>query len=308
MHVAVSGASGFIGRRVVHSLLARGCHVTSPQDGVRGLEFAPLRSTWTQARLVPASAVEHLRLSSAVCGDESPKTLVHLAWANVQDVNSLSHREAVSGHAMFVRRAIEAGVSHIVGVGSCFEYGLREGRLTEDCPVRPVTPYAEAKARLHESLEALASDAGASLTWLRPFYVYGHGQPPTTLWGQLHAAIERGDVEFPMSLGEQTRDYLPVGQMGELIAEVSTREPRDHTVLNVCSGEGVRVLDLVRSWISAAGSPIKPKPGALSYSTQEPLHAYGSTERLHDHLRLAAVCASPVADQAGAREHDESTS
>jgi dTDP-6-deoxy-L-talose 4-dehydrogenase (NAD+) len=162
---------------------------------------------------------------------------------------------------------------------------MTEGLLSEEMAVRPTTAYADAKVRLHDSIRNLAGSTASRLTWLRPFYVYGPGQPSTTLWGQLHAAIARGDKVFPMSPGQQTRDYLPAEEMGRLIAEVAVRQPGPSPVLNVCSGTSSRILDMVRDWIAASGSDIREAPGALPYAQYEPMDAVGSRESLNQLLR-----------------------
>lgn len=282
MHIAVTGARGFIGRRVVEALSGLGVRVTS----IERLEHRSESPIW-----LPHLAVNRRWLDFAAHGGSiqnecgSPDVLIHLAWGGLPNYGSSHHLEReLPLHASFLSGAIRSGTPHVIVAGTCFEYGLAEGVLEETMPARPTTPYAEAKVRLHEALDSTAATTGAALTWLRPFYVFGSGQPITTLWGQLHAAIERGDAEFPMSGGEQTRDYLSATQMGTLIAEVAVTPPRKQQILNVCSGVGVTIRDLVARWIFDSGADIRPRLGAFPYSSVEPMHARGSTERLQMHL------------------------
>ncbi len=287
MLVAVTGARGFIGRRVVQSLLHLGADVciiersSSPQEGPADGP-SPAGVLQVHRRTFDLSNQEE-QVHDA-CG--APDVLVHLAWGMVQDVLSSDHiSEELPLHESFLRRALLSGTPHVIATGTCFEYGRTEGVLFEDTPTRPITPYAEAKVRLHESIRSVAEGAASDLTWLRPFYVYGEGQPTTTLWGQLHAAIERDDGEFPMSHGQQCRDYLHVEEMGRLIAEIAIRVPAISPVLNVCSGTSSRVIDLVNEWIERSGSQIRPVAGAIPSSPFEPASSVGSRSRLDAHLR-----------------------
>lgn len=287
MRVAVTGAWGFIGRRVVASLLRLGAEViTLTRPGSSHDAFSGFGGTSGY----PVIENREINLSHPIgsvneaCGD--PDVLLHLAWSGVQDVHSLRHiTHELPLHASFLGAALRSGIPHVLAVGSCFEYGMTEGLLTEEIAVRPTTAYADAKVRLHDYIRNLAESTASSLTWLRPFYVYGPGQPNTTVWGQLQAAIARGDTIFPMSPGQQTRDYLPVEEMGRLIAEVAVRPPGPSPVLNVCSGTSSRMLDIVRNWISASGSDIREAPGALPYAPSEPMNAVGSRESLNQLLR-----------------------
>lgn len=281
MLVAVTGARGFIGRRVVESLLRLGAEVCVVQRAPSPLNRPNMgwSSTAVPLRGRTLDLSDRCGHVHAACG--APDVLVHLAWGMVQDVHSPDHLfKELPLHESFLRRALLSGTPHVIAVGTCFEYGRTEGLLTEDTPTRPTTPYAEAKVRLHESVRAVAERTKSDLTWLRPFYVYGPGQPSTTLWGQLHAAIKRGDEEFPMSLGQQRRDYLEVEEMGRLIAAIAVRAPAVLPVLNVCSGTSARVIDLVNEWIERSGSRIRPVPGALPYSPLEPMSSVGSRSRL----------------------------
>ena len=285
MHIAVSGSRGFIGRRVVETLLNWGVRVTS----IERLERRNEPSVWPNHVAVDRRWIDLSAKSRSIhedCG--FPDALIHLAWGGLPNYSAPHHLEReLPLHTLFLSGALQSGTPHVIAAGTCFEYGLAEGRLEESTPTQPITSYAEAKVQLHEAVERIANVTGGALTWLRLFYVFGPGQPESTLWGQLHAAIARGDLMFPMSGGQQKRDYLHVNAMSRLIAEVAIRPPSEHSVLNVCSGDAIRIRDLVDSWIEDSKAPIVPVLSALPYSASEPMTAYGSRERLNQRLRSA---------------------
>src|SRR6185312_10293149 len=57
------------------------------------------------------------------------------------------------------RSAREAGVGRFVFASSCSMYGAASGDdlVTEDAPLRPLTPYAESKVRAEEAILDLAT-------------------------------------------------------------------------------------------------------------------------------------------------------
>ena len=99
----------------------------------------------------------------------------------------------------------------------------------------PSNPYGVAKDTLRRHLEALKETAPFDLRWLRLFYLYGPGQPKTSLYSQFQAAMARGDTTFDMSGGEQLRDFMAVETAAAAIVDVAlaAEAPR---IVNICSG------------------------------------------------------------------------
>ena len=276
--VAVTGSSGFIGRHVVNVLLRTpGVEVIrivrSPHS-----EFEPKDGRVLTADIFDLSAEHPLH---GVHAD----VLIHLAWRGVAAVRSDEHRDQVADHVQFLKGAIDAGVSRIICAGTCFEYGLAEGQLDETSPVSPVVAYAEAKTELHRHIVQIAQQTKARLLWARIFYPYGPGQHPKSLWTSLQDAIDRADPKFPMSPGMQVRDYLPVEEVGAILAQLACGNADG--VLNICSGEPVVLRHLVEGWIRDRGSEIEIEPGVYGYPDYEPMEFWGSRRRLNEALAAA---------------------
>src|SRR5213078_1068962 len=119
---------------------------------------------------------------------------------------------------------IKNGLKNLTVTGTCFEYGMKSGRLSETMMPEPANPYALAKDELRKSLENLQRSESFSLKWIRLFYMYGKGQNTASLMAQLDTAIAKGDKIFNMSGGQQVRDYLPVEKVAEKIVAVSLQE------------------------------------------------------------------------------------
>lgn len=291
--VLVTGSEGFLGRHVVAELSRS--HDT---EVVRLGRHRPKAYRDGGARFVQAD-LSH-EVGAMEISRIQPDVVVHLAWEGLSDFRSQHHVDQVASHARLFETLIGAGVKRIVGVGTCLEYGQVEGELHESMAPRPAVAYAEGKTRLREQVERLAEKSGVNWCWARIFYPYGPGQQEKSLWSALNAAIDRNDVEFPMSSGEQLRDYLHVSEVGRILALLAQSDSATGPI-NVCSGEPVTVRELVERWIAERGSDICPKLGVFQHPDYEPMAFWGSTGLLDIALKAGLGADESPRARAGER-------
>ena len=209
-----------------------------------------------------------------------PDTLLHLAWGGLPNYTALRHfEEELPRQYRFLKALITDGLRRLVVVGTCFEYGLQSGKLCEDTPCFPVTPYGLAKHTLRQQLEFLGRDIPFELVWARLFYTFGSGQSPKSLYTQFNDAISRGDSSFAMSGGEQIRDYLPVSEVAGALVAVALAAHIG--VVNICSGRPVSVRRLVEQWINDRNATIRLDLGRYPYPEYEPLAFWGDNTKLN---------------------------
>ncbi len=281
MRVAITGATGFIGRHVLRELSSRpGIAVTATARGERppnlpdGTGYLPL-----DIASPPADAYEQLG---------RPDVLVHLAWSGLPNYRSLHHFASELPHQYaFLCSLVEAGLPSLLVTGTCYESGMPSGEWAEPVAAPPANPYAYAKTALRQQLEFLRVKQPFQLTWTRLFYMYGDGQPATSLYPQLAAAVARGDATFAMSHGEQLRDYLPVEQVARHIADLALRGA-GAGIVNVCSGRPVSVRSLVMRWLAERGWRIALDLGKYPYPDYEPMAFWGHPGKLRALLDGAA--------------------
>jgi dTDP-6-deoxy-L-talose 4-dehydrogenase (NAD+) len=156
---------------------------------------------------------------------------------------------------------------------------MQSGALSEDLPTLPSNAYGFAKDSLRRQLAFLGCDFSFALTWARMFYTYGDGQPATSLYPQLRAAVSRGDKAFDMSGGEQLRDYLPVTELARLIVSLAMRR-ENSGVVNLCAGQPVSVRRVVEGWVIDSASDIQLNLGKYPYPEYEPLAFWGERSKL----------------------------
>jgi len=269
----VTGATGFIGRHVVSQLYDDGYEVIAIARDIKKLDGLKGVTKGVEMDISKAPEDAYLILGS-------PEVVIHLAWDGLPNYGSLHHFEQeVPRHYAFLKALVEAGLPSLLVTGTCFEYGMQSGSLSEDLPALPVTPYGFAKDILRRQLEYLQRRKAFDLTWCRLFYMYGEGQPAGSLYSQLKAAVKRGDEGFNMSGGEQLRDYLSVEQVAHYIVSLAAcKMPAG--LVNICAGKPISVRRLVEQWMHEYGWKIHLNLGHYPYPDYEPMAFWGDATRL----------------------------
>lgn len=278
--IAVTGASGFIGRHVLAALAQSRVEITAvTRDPTRLVGLSALTRT----------VVMDISQPGADCFDRlgRPDILIHLSWEGLPNYTSLHHFETeLPRQFNFLKLMIQGGLSSLFVAGTCFEYGLQFGPLSEDSIASPSNPYGYAKDALRRQLEFLQTTAHFSLTWGRLFYIHGQAQSRNAIFPQLHNAIMRGETVFNMSGGEQLRDYLSAEEVGGLIANLALRRC-NFGCINICSGKPIAVRTLVENWIKENNWNIKLNLGYYPYPSHEPMAFWGQRHKLARCLELA---------------------
>jgi dTDP-6-deoxy-L-talose 4-dehydrogenase (NAD+) len=285
LKIAVTGASGFVGRHVLAQLVRRDLAATVL------LRPASPMPPWVHAhRIVRLDIADAPSNAFELAG--RPDVLIHLAWGGLPNYKSLHHFEQeLPVQYRFLKSMVCAGLRQLVISGTCFEYGMQSGPLHEDLPAAPTNPYGLAKDVLRRQLQYLQNEQPFSLTWARLFYLHGEGQAPNSLLPLLRRAVERGDTTFPMSGGEQLRDYLSATEVAQHLVALALGG-RDHGMVNVCSGQPTSVRALVEGWIAANGWAITPALGHYPYPDHEPMAFWGDRRKLD--RCLAPACSPPL--------------
>jgi len=277
--VLVTGATGFVGRHLVAALLARGCAVRAV---ARNVETAASMQWINDVEFVAADIhASDLDIAALTDGID---VLAHLAWPGLPNYRALFHFEHnLMADYRFIKGAVEAGVPQVLVTGTCFEYGMQSGPLSESVEPRPSNPYGLAKHTLHLFLQNLQQEHPFTLQWARLFYLHGEGQNPNSLLAALDRAIDAGEPSFNMSAGEQLRDFLPIENAAAYLAAILQQRDFDG-VINCASGQPVSVRSLVEERLRECGAALNLNLGHYPYPTHEPMAFWAVTERLQQLL------------------------
>jgi nucleoside-diphosphate-sugar epimerase len=268
MKLFVTGATGFIGTHFLQQALAAGHEVVA------------LRRPGSRPRL--PLACEPRWLDGALDADWSDAlagcdVVVHLA-SHTPNLPYAPIDECMYWNAFapmkLARLAAAVGVSRFLVAGSCFEYGQVSPELDyvdTTTPLAPTLSYPTSKAAASVAFEGLAREHGQQVKILRIFQVFGEGEQDTRMWPSLRRAARAGQ-DFPMSAGDQVRDFVAVERVAEAFVrhlDFDDVTPGLPLIRHVGSGKAQTLLEFARHWWSTWGATGRLLPGQVPYRKNE---------------------------------------
>jgi nucleoside-diphosphate-sugar epimerase len=256
MHtVLITGATGFVGRSLIHRLASEGWSVTA---AVRAY-----------SEPMPEA------VQSIPCGDIAPdtdwsgafegiETVVHLAARvhvmNDQDIDPLAafRQVNVAGTERLAREAAKAGVQRFIFLSSIKVNG--EGTNTpysESQPTQPSDPYGISKFEAEKKLRGIEAETGMQVVIIRPPLVYGPGVKANFL-----KLIQTVDSAIPLPLASLTnkRSLIYIGNLVDAIVTCACEPNAAGQTYLVSDGEDVSTPELVRQIASALQRPVRLFP------------------------------------------------
>jgi nucleoside-diphosphate-sugar epimerase len=238
VRVVVTGSRGFMGKHLVRRLAEEGAEIrrlTWDLDSGSAYEGIPL-GVWDGED--PAA-----KIPSHWKGE--PFTLIDLAWDTARPPQYGPHAGQVARLSSLLDGWTPLGLSMVIGVGTAEEYGNRAGILgEEDGQLGTLSAYGWGKAAARELLRNWSLQSGRAALWLRPFVVYGAEQKGNMLLPYaIRQALSGQQARF--SDGQQERDFIHVSDVVEAIVRALESPPTGFEVVNIGTGVGVKVRDVL---------------------------------------------------------------
>jgi UDP-glucose 4-epimerase len=261
MKILVTGGAGFIGSHLIERLLAMG-HAVRVLDNL---------STGKRANLPAHAQLEFVQgdvgdYATVVAAMQGVQAVVHLAAvASVQasiDDPLATHRSNFDGTLNLLEAARAAGVQRFLYASSAAVYGDTSALpVGEDTPLNPLSPYAADKLAGEHYLRYYFNKHGLEGTAFRFFNIYGPRQDPSSPYsGVISIFVERLRQGSPVTLfgdGRQTRDFVYVGDLADLLAASLSQPALSGRVVNVGTGVESSLLLLLEVLESLSGRVIE---------------------------------------------------
>ena len=271
MRVLVTGAGGFVGRRLVAALAARGDAVLAHDRELDVTDAARVREA--VAKLRP-DAIAHLAAIASVA--ECAREPVRAFRVNVLGTRALLEaalRESPRARVLLVSTAAIYGSAPLGSAG-----------FDESAGLRPGSDYARTKA----SADLLAADyaeRGLAVVRARPFNHTGAGRPESYVEARLardvaEIAASRREPRLELPNPTSQRDFLHVDDVIDAYLALLGPDVAPGAY-NVASGEAVTMRELARRLCSLAAV------NATLAETSDPLRPPDATLGVSHKLRAA---------------------
>ncbi len=264
LNCAVTGGCGFIGSHLVRRLAGLGARRVTVIDSLeygQRINLDPLPSSVSiqEHRLSGESLSSMRKCLSGV------DVLFHLAAEkHNQSINTpLKVIDAnISGTQALLQAAAECRVKKVVFASSLYSYGRMSGApFTEDETPGPLTLYGISKLAGEHLCRMFHIETGLSAICLRYLFVYGPRQYANLGYKSVIVKTFQRLIEGVPPIingdGMQTLDYVYVDDAVEAAVRAAAA-PLGFEVLNVSTGQGTKVKDLVEMMQTVAGTRLEP--------------------------------------------------
>jgi GDP-4-dehydro-6-deoxy-D-mannose reductase len=285
--ILITGVGGFVGVHLARRIAERG-HTAL---GV-GIEPPATATEQLLARHWRVDVREGGALEK-ILAEAKPDAIVHLAAQSsvafslerpvetysINALGTLTLLEAVS-------RAVPRARVLVVGTGEVYGPLAEGSRVTEDSPLRPVSPYALSKAAADTIAETCGVLWKLDIVRARAFGHVGPGQTDRFLVPSLArqiAEIEAGGGEAVLRVGNMNviRDLTDARDVVEAYIGLLERGRRGRAY-NVCRGHGTRLFDIAR-WLCDQArvrlqievDPARVRATDLPYLVGDPARIFG---------------------------------
>jgi GDP-4-dehydro-6-deoxy-D-mannose reductase len=271
--VLVTGARGFVGRYLVEELEKKGADVTG-----WGREHVDLLDRRAVLRAM---------------GDLRPSAVYHCAGAAHVGQAFSSIADTFAANVLGTHHVLDAlrtsGVNaRVLITGSSLVYRQSDHALKEEDPTGPATPYAVSKLAQEMLGHRGIKEDRQQVLLTRPFNHTGPRQDPTyaaPTFAQQIALIEKGRMRPEIVVGnlDASRDLHDVRDTVRAYLTIVERgEPG--RVYNVCSGQAVRMRDVLDRLVAMSRVPVTVTIDPARYRPSDNLVLWGDRSRIEREL------------------------
>ena len=258
MYILVTGAAGFVGSAICHSISAIGsAKIVAASRGpssslplsVDSVLYGDLsRGVNWKETLSMVDVVIHTAARVHVMRDEGPDSLAEYRRVNVEGTLNLAKQAADAG----VKRFVFLSTIKVIG-----DTTLPCRPFTERAELMPSDSYAISKREAEDALWRLSEETGLEVVVIRPPLVYGPGVKGNFF--SLMCWLYKG-VPLPLGGIHNKRSLVALDNLVDLIVTCIGHPAAVNQVFLAGDGEDLSTTELLRRVSSALGKPARLLP------------------------------------------------
>ena len=277
MAILVVGGAGYIGSHAARALRRSGYEAIIYDSLVNGH-----RRLAQGFELVEGDIADEARLRPVLKRVDGVMHFAAHAYVGESVENPRKYfQNNVEAALSLLNSTLDAGIRRFVFSSTCAVYGEpAKVPITEDNPRQPVSPYGTSKLFCEYALEAYDRAYGLRSARLRYFNAAGADEsgeigelhePETHLIPLALAATQEGEsselkifgTDYPTPDGTCVRDYIHVNDLADahVRALQHLEKGGESIALNLGTGHGDSVLDVIKAAEAATGRPVRHKFG-----------------------------------------------
>jgi len=257
--ILITGASGFLGKRLLWTLASRDVELSVAHRHELNNLDVPLYVVGELSDLTdwsPAVARQDVVIHLAA--------LAHLIGKDASKAVDDYRRVNVSGTFKLAQQAARAGVKRFVFISSIGVNGhISKRPFSVDEHPHPAGAYAQSKWQAEQALWQIQKETGMEVVIVRPPLVYGPDAPGN--FGSLVHWIKQG-VPLPLGAIHNKRSLVGIDNLVDLIIRCVDQPSAANQLFLAGDGEDLSTTELLRGVGKAMGKPARliPVPaGAL---------------------------------------------
>ena len=237
MRVLITGATGFIGRHIVNTLLNSNRLALLVRDANSASQFKSRISSLITGNL------NNLGTAKKSIQEFMPEACIHLAWQSIPDYSPATSKLNLQQSIEFIDFiSNETECKKIIISGSCSEYGRTQGECIETDQVYTTSYFSWSKQALYKYASLVCEKLSINLVWFRIFYAYGPGQRTSTLIPSLVKAFRDGNqpkISSPLN----SNDFIYVDDIANAF-KLALEKDADSGIYNLGSGKSNSIIEI----------------------------------------------------------------